>query len=100
MTFREKIILASKETVYIRIDYTSFPKGRSFIIIAIHPAVSNIIIDFIIPRIVMFVNPIDKPLKICKGIHLDTIHEFVETVYFLIDASKVAIALAVATTTF
>jgi len=100
MTFREKIILAPKKTVYIRVDYTSLLKGRFFMMIAIYPAVSNVITDFTTLRIVMFVNLTDKPLKICKGIRLNIIHKFVETVYFLIDAFKVAIALATTTTTF
>ena len=68
--------------------------------IAIHLAVFNIITDFTTPRIAMFANPTDKPLEIRKGIRLGIIHKFVETVYFLIDVSKVATALAVATTTF
>ncbi len=76
----------------------NFPKGRSFIMITIYPAVFNVITDFIIPRIVMFVNPIDKLLKICKGIRLNIIYTFVETVYFLIDAFKMAIILTVTTT--
>ena len=99
MMFREKITLASKETVYIRVDYTSFPKDRSFIMTTTYLAISNAIIDFITPRIAMLANPTDKPLEIRKGTHLGTIHEFAETAYFLTDASKVAIALAIATIT-
>jgi hypothetical protein len=97
--FWETITFAPKETVYIRVDYTSFPKGRFFIITIIYPVVSNTIIDFTISRIVMLANPTDKPLEIYKGIRLDTIYEFVEIVYFLIDTFKVATALAIATTT-
>jgi len=62
--------------------------------ITIYLVVFNIIMDSTIPRIVMFVNLIDKLLEICKGIRLGIIHKFVEIVYFLIDISKVAIALA------
>ncbi len=100
MTFREKIIFTPKETIHIHIDYTNFSKGRSFIITAIYPVIFNIIINFIILRIAMFVNPIDKSLKICKDIRLNIIYKFIETIYFLIDAFKVVIALVTTTTTF
>ncbi len=100
MTFQEKITLAPKETVYIRVDYTNLSKGRSFMMTAIYPIVFNTITNSTIPRITMFVNPIDKPLEICKDIRLNIIYKFVETVYFLTDASKMVTVLAVATTTF
>ncbi len=48
----------------------------------------------------MFINPTDKPLEIYKDICLNIIYKFVKTVYFLTDASKVAIALTAATITF
>src|SRR6266699_3228268 len=99
MTFRKKITFILKETVYIHIDYTSFPKGRSFIMTTTHPVVFNIIIDSITPRITILANPTDKPLEIYKSIHLNTIHKFAKTVYFLTNASKVVTALAAATTT-
>ena len=99
MTLREKIIFVLKETVHVRIDYMSLPKGRFFIMTTTHPIVSNAITDSTTLRIAMLVNPIDKPLKICKGICLSIIHEFTKTIYFLIDVFKVAIALAVATIT-
>ncbi len=99
VTLREKITLAPKETVHVRVDYTSLPKGRSFMMTATHPAVSNAITDSTTPRIAMLANPTDKPLEIRKGTRLGTIHEFAETAYFLTDASKVATALAAATTT-
>jgi len=41
----------------------------------------------------------DKPLKIYKGIRLNIIYKFVETVYFLTDAFKVATVLITTTTT-
>jgi len=100
MAFWEKITFILKETVYVRVDYTSFSKGRFFMMIAIYLVVFNVITDFIIPRIAMFVNLMDKLLEICKGIYLDIIYKFVKTVYFLIDVFKVATALAVATTMF
>ncbi len=99
VTFREKITFTSKKTVYICVDYMSFSKGRFFIMTTIYLAVSNIIIDSTTLRIAIFVNPTDKPLKICKSIYLGIIHEFVKTIYFLIDVFKVVIILAVATTT-
>src|SRR6266699_5556643 len=97
MTFREKIILAPKETVHVRIDYMNLSKDRSFIMIAIHPTVFNIIINSITPRIAILVNSTDKLLKICKDIRLDIIHKFVETVYFMTNVSKVSTVLVVAT---
>ena len=100
MTLREKIILIPKETVHIRVDYTNLPKGRFFIMTTTHPTIFNVITDSTTPRITVFVNLIDKPLKICKGIRLNIIYKFVKTIYFLTNAFKVAIALAVATTTF
>ena len=100
MIFREKIILVPKKTVHIYIDYTNLSKGRSFIIITTHPIVFNTIIDSIIPRIAMFVNPIDKLLEIRKSIRLNTIYKFVETIYFLINTSKIATALVATTITF
>ena len=99
MTFWEKITLVPKETVYVRVDYTSFPKGHSFIMTAIHLAVSNAITDSIIPKIAIFVNLTDKLLEIRKNIRLDIIYKFVETAYFLTDAFKVATALAITTIT-
>jgi|SRR6266566_923247 len=100
MTLRKKIILTLKEIVHIRVDYTSLPKGRSFIMTTIYPAVFNIITDFITLKIAILINFTDKPLKIRKGIRLNIIYEFVETVYFLTDISKVIIALVIATITF
>ncbi len=99
MTLREKIILTLKETVHIRIDYTNFPKDRSFIMITTYPAIFNIIIDSTTPRIAMLANSIDKPLKIYKGTRLNIIHKFVKTAYFLTDTFKMAIALVAATIT-
>ena len=100
MIFREKIIFVSKKTVYICIDYTNFPKGRSFIITAIYPVVFNVIIDSITPRIVVFVNSTDKLLEICKGIRLNIIYKFVKTIYFLTDVFKMATVLAATITMF
>jgi hypothetical protein len=65
----------------------------------IHPAISNAITDSITPRIVILVNPMDKPLEIRKDTRLSTIYEFAEIVYFLTDAFKMATALAIAITT-
>ncbi len=67
--------------------------------IVIHSTVFNTITDSITPRIAMFVNLMDKPLKIYKGIRLNIIYKFVETVYFLTDAFKVATVLITTTTT-
>jgi hypothetical protein len=100
MTFRETITLTPKETVHVYVNYTNLPKGRSFIITTIYLTIFNAITDSTIPRIAMFANPTNKPLEIRKGICLGIIYKFVETAYFLIDAFKVATALAVATTTF
>ncbi|SRR6266699_947363 len=99
MIFREKIIFAPKETVHIRVDYISFSKGCYFIMIVIYPAVFNVIMDFIIPKIVVFANPMDKSLEIYKGIRLNIIHKFAEIVYFLINTFKMVIVLTVATIT-
>ena len=63
--------------------------------IATYSAVSNIITDSTTPRIAILVNSIDKPLEICKDIHLNIIYKFVEIVYFLIDVSKVVITLVI-----
>ncbi len=93
MTFQEKMIFTLKKTVYIYVNYTNLSKGRSFIMIAIHPTISNIIIDSIIPRIAIFVNFINKPLKIRKDIHLNIIYKFVKTIYFLIDIFKMITVL-------
>ncbi len=100
MIFQEKITFIPKETVYVRVDYTSFPKGRFFIMITIHPIVFNIIINFIILKIAMFVNLINKLLKIYKGIRLDIIYKFVKTIYFLTDVFKMATVLAATITMF
>jgi hypothetical protein len=48
----------------------------------------------------MFVNPTNKSLEIYKGTRLGIIHKFAKIVYFLIDASKMATALVIATTMF
>jgi len=66
--------------------------------ITTHSTIFNIITDSITPRIVILANPIDKPLEIRKDTRLDIIHKFVKTIYFLIDTSKMAIALAATTT--
>ena len=68
--------------------------------ITIYPTISNIITDFTTLKIAMFVNLTNKPLKIYKDIRLNIIYKFIETAYFLINTSKIAITLAVTTTTF
>ncbi len=60
MTLREKIIFVLKETVHVRIDYMSLPKGRFFIMTTTHPIVSNAITDSTTLRIAMLVNPVFK----------------------------------------
>ncbi len=68
--------------------------------ITIHLVIFNIIINSTTPKIAVFVNPIDKPLKICKGIRLNIIYKFDKTIYFLTDTFKIATALTVTTTMF
>ena len=89
-----------KKTVHIHIDYTNLPKNHFFIITTTHPTIFNTIINSIIPRITIFVNPTDKPLEIYKGIRLNTIYKFAETTYFLTNTSKVTTTLTVAITIF
>jgi len=96
MILRQWIVLQPKEIVYIRVDYISLSKGCSFMMIAIYPAVSNVILDFDTPQIVIFVNPIAKLLKISKGIRLNTIYKYVDVAYIFTDAIRAFAALATA----
>src|SRR6266566_2844051 len=79
-----KIILQSKEIIYIRIDYTGLLKGRSFIMIEIYPTILNVILDFIILKIAILINPIKKALKINKSTYIITIYKCTDTVYLII----------------
>jgi len=98
--FREKITFALKKIVYIYIDYINFSKDRSFIMITTYLIIFNIITDSITLKIAIFVNSIDKPLKIYKNIYLNIIYKFVKTIYFLIDVFKIVTVLTITTTTF
>ncbi len=97
MILREKITFILKEIVYIRVDYINLLKGRFFIMTTTHPTVFNIIINSTIPKILIFVNPTDKLLKIYKDIYLNIIYKFIKTIYFLIDIFKMATALTITT---
>ena len=71
--------------------------------IAIYSIVINIIMDFKTLKIAMFINSIDKILKVVKGVWLDIIHKYVDAIYIMIDMFKafiilVAIAAAVSST--
>ena len=95
MTLYSKIIFQLKETVNIRINYTGLSKGRSFIMIKIHPVTSNAILDSTTFKIAILVNLIKKVLKIDKDIYIATIHKCVDTMYLMIDNSKVFTALII-----
>ena len=62
---------------------------------AIYPVVINVLVDCKISKIVIFINPTKKILKVAKGIRLDTIHEYIDAVYIMTDISKVLTVLIV-----
>ncbi len=95
MILYNEIIFQLREIVYIRVDYIGLSKGRSFIIIRVYSITSNIILDFIIFKIVILINPIKKALKIDKDIYIVTIYEYTDTMYFIIGSSKVFVILIV-----
>ena len=62
---------------------------------ATYPAISNVILDFNMLRIVIFVNPIVKLLKISKDTRLDTIYKYIDTTYIFIDSIWTFAVLAI-----
>ncbi len=98
MTLYGKIILQLEEIVYIRIDYIGLFKGRSFIIIRIYLTISNIILNSMILKIVILINPIKKALKIDKNIYIAIIYKCTDIAYFMIGNLGVFIVLTIVST--
>ncbi len=76
-------------------NYTGFPKGRSFIMTVIYLAVSNVLFDMNTPCIVIIVNLTSKTLIFNKDIYLNSIHKYIDILYIIIDMAKAFIAVAV-----
>ncbi len=95
--FKQIIRLQLNETVYVCMNYTSLPKERSFIMIVTYFIIINVIIDFKILKIAIFVNPTDKTLKITKEIRLDIIYKYIDVIYIMIDIFKAFIILIITT---
>ncbi len=60
---------------------------------AIHLVVINVLVDYKIFKIAMFVNPTKKILKIAKRIRLNIIHECIDAVYIITNIFKVLTVL-------
>jgi len=95
---QEKIVLHPKETVYVRRNYTSLSKGRSFIITIIYPAIPNTLLDISILYIVIIVNPINKTFTFNKNIYLGSIYKCIDILYIIINITKAFTAVAIAFT--
>jgi len=65
---KEPIQLEPGETVHMRVNYTGLPKGRSFVMMAMHLAVVHTVLDSKTPRIVILANPTKKRLEFSKNI--------------------------------
>src|SRR6266699_3528770 len=68
---REKIVFYPKKIVYVRMNYISLLKERSFIMTAIYPIVPNVFLDTNTPYIVIIVNFTNKILTFNKDICLN-----------------------------
>ncbi len=80
-------------------NYISFPKGYSFIMITIYPAVFNILLDTSTLCIVIIINLINKTLIFNKDIYLSSIYKYIDILYIIIDIAKVFTAIVATSTT-
>ncbi len=99
MTLHNEIILQSKETVYIQVDYIGLPKGRSFIMIRIYLTTSNAILNSTTLKIVILINSIKKALKIDKDIYIATIYKYIDIIYLMVGNLEILAALTTTLTT-
>ncbi len=95
VTLRQIIRFEPGETVYIRINYISLPKERSFIMTVTHLTVVNTTIDYKTLKIAMFINLTKKILKVVKKVRLGIIHKYTDIVYIMIDMSRVLTILTI-----
>ncbi len=76
-------------------NYISLLKRRSFIITAIYPTVPNVLLDINTPYIVIIINLTNKTLIFNKGIRLSSIHEYIDTLYIIINMTKTFTAVVI-----
>src|SRR6266566_7868095 len=98
MTLRKSIQFEPGETIYIRVNYISLSKRRSFVITAIYPTVVYTVLNNNIPRITIFTNPIKKCLEFNKNIWLKTIYKYIDIAYIITDIIKIFVVIT--TTSF
>ena len=95
---REKIVFYPKKIVYVRMNYISLLKERSFIMTAIYPIVPNVFLDTNTPYIVIIVNFTNKILTFNKDICLNSIYKYIDTLYIIINIAKTFTAIVTTST--
>ena len=67
--------------------------------IRIYSTISNIILDFITPKITILINFIKKTLKIDKGIYIVIIYKYTDIIYFIVGSFRIFTILTTVSTT-
>jgi Reverse transcriptase (RNA-dependent DNA polymerase)/RNase H-like domain found in reverse transcriptase/Integrase zinc binding domain len=95
------ITIIPGKSAWVQVNYKSLPRDRSFALNAIHPSVSNAIVDANSPRTCLLTNPTQEAIRLSKGTRLATITESIDSGYFVstlpIAWKAIAMASAVGT---
>jgi hypothetical protein len=94
---RSTTLLPGK-SLWVRVNYKSLPRDRSFALNAVHPTVSNAIVDAKSPRGCLLTNPTQETIHLSKGTRLATITESTDSGYFVADLPTAWNALSTAAT--
>jgi hypothetical protein len=86
------------KSLWVRVSYKSLPRDRSFALNAVHPTVSNAIVDAKSPRGCLLTNPTQETINLSKGTRLATITESTDSGYFVTDLTTAWKALSTAAT--